>query len=280
LLLTTCGLEAWQRDPEVQAARKACRGLDEGGRYACVERRAVETLNPDICRLAGIWIDDMCLQAVYEAAADSAICEHLYLEGVRPTCRAYYAQFAPSTLRYDDPALGFAVEYPIGWEVEAPLAYVDAQAQTWSVVRFQSNLYGYGEQAFGKYAVDVAVGDSAGRTLAETVAYGLEPIVPDVRDTIESRCCLTVGGEPAMELFFGWPMASWGSRQVVTVHGGWVYRLSFYPQQTLDGNTPADAAARAAFDTFLRTFTFIPVTVSPPSPTPTVMPAPTPSPGG
>ena len=90
LFLVACGPEAWERDPQVQAAKKACQGLDEGQRYDCIERHAVESLNPDVCRLAGIWIDDMCLQAVYEAAGDPAICEQLYLEGVRPTCRAYY----------------------------------------------------------------------------------------------------------------------------------------------------------------------------------------------
>ncbi len=92
LLLAACSLESWERDPQVQTAEKACKGLDEGERYACIERHAVESLNPDVCRLAGIWIDDMCLQAVYETADDPAICERLYLEGVRPTCRAYYSR--------------------------------------------------------------------------------------------------------------------------------------------------------------------------------------------
>lgn len=90
VLLAACGPEAWERDREVQAAKRACKRLDEEERYDCIERHAVESLNPDTCRLAGIWIDDMCLQAVYEAADDPAICEQLYLEGVRPTCRAYY----------------------------------------------------------------------------------------------------------------------------------------------------------------------------------------------
>jgi Tol biopolymer transport system component len=90
LLLAACGPEAWERDPQVQTAKRVCKGLDEGERYDCIERHAVESLNPAICRLAGIWIDDMCLQAVYEAADDPAICEQIYLEGVRPTCHAYY----------------------------------------------------------------------------------------------------------------------------------------------------------------------------------------------
>jgi hypothetical protein len=146
------------------------------------------------------------------------------------------------------------------------------------VIEFRSNLYGYGEQAFGKYVVAVAVGDSEGRTLTEAVEYGLTPIGPQIRDTIESHCCPTVGGEPAAELLFGWPMARWGSRQIVVIHEGREYRLNFYPHRTLDGITPDDAAARVAFDAFLHTFTFIPITAAPIPPTPTITPVPTPSP--
>ena len=106
LLLAACGGGTWQQDPAVRAAKKACTGLDESKRYSCIERHAVESLNPDVCRLAGIWIDDMCLQAVYESAADPAICERLYLKGVRPACCAYYGAFStpppgPTLLRYD-----------------------------------------------------------------------------------------------------------------------------------------------------------------------------------
>jgi hypothetical protein len=121
------------------------------------------------------------------------------------------------------------------------------------------------------------VGDGEGRTLTETVEYSLSSIGPQVRDGIERRCCLTIGGEPAMELLYGWPMARWGSRQIVVHHHGREYRLNFYPHSTLDGNTASDAAARAAFDTFLRTFAFIPITVTPTPPAPTITPVPTPS---
>jgi hypothetical protein len=99
-LLTTCAPKPWERDPDVQAAKRACKGLPEGDQYACVEDRAVETLNPDVCRLAGMWIDDMCLQAIYEAADDPAICDQLFLDGVRPTCREYYQR----------PAVDFAID--------------------------------------------------------------------------------------------------------------------------------------------------------------------------
>ncbi|MCL7453404.1 MAG: hypothetical protein M8467_10195 [Anaerolineae bacterium] len=96
-LLTSCGAEPWERDPDVQATKAACKGSGKELDYACIERHAVETLNPDVCRLAGIAIDDMCLQAVYEAAGDPAICERIYLRGVQPNCQAYYAaRAAPS----------------------------------------------------------------------------------------------------------------------------------------------------------------------------------------
>ncbi len=76
-------------DPALEAAKAACKDAEW---YAdCIEGRAVESLDPDICRLLGIGVDDACLQSVYQAANDPTICDRLYLEGVRPTCRAYYA---------------------------------------------------------------------------------------------------------------------------------------------------------------------------------------------
>lgn len=88
-------------DPAVQAARRACAHLPQTERYACIEEQAVRALDPEICRLAGIAIDDACLersppvgQAIYQAANDPSICERLYLRGVRPACRAYYAAAA------------------------------------------------------------------------------------------------------------------------------------------------------------------------------------------
>ena len=83
-------------DPAIQATRRACAHLPAAARYACIEQQAVQALEPEVCRLAGMAIDDACLQAVYEAAADPSICERLYLRGVRTTCRAYYAAAAAS----------------------------------------------------------------------------------------------------------------------------------------------------------------------------------------
>jgi hypothetical protein len=275
LLLAACGPEAWERDPEVKAARAACQGLDEGQRYDCIERHAVETLNPDVCRLAGIWIDDVCLQAVYQAAGDPAICQRLYLEGVRPNCRAYYSEAAALALRYRDPALGFAAQVPAGWETGDHVETVDALGRSWTSVQFRSGLHPYGHQAFDRYTIQVQAAPSLGGTLTETVELSLSPLIPAYRDQVQMRCCLVAGGEPAMELLY-YPPTRWGNRQIVILHEGWEYRLNFYPLAGLTTATPAGAEARLAFDTFLRTFTFLPIT--PPEPAPTVTPVPTPSP--
>jgi len=101
-LLVACAQQSWKQDPDVQAARRDCDGLEQEKQYACIERHAVDSLNPDVCRLVGIWIDDMCLQAVYQAADDPTICDRLYLEGVRPACRDYYQQPAGDGERQAD----------------------------------------------------------------------------------------------------------------------------------------------------------------------------------
>lgn len=97
LCLVACSGSAWRHDPAVEAAQEAC-GSGSEADYDCIEDKAVAKLNPDICRLAGIYIDDMCLQAVYETAGDPAICDRIYLQGVVPNCRAYYAQHTPASI--------------------------------------------------------------------------------------------------------------------------------------------------------------------------------------
>lgn len=174
--------------------------------------------------------------------------------------------------RYSDPYMGFAVEYPLDWEVTAHQESQNPAGKPFIGVEFRSNLRMGGEQVFGKYVIYVAVGEAAG-TLTDTVELSLSPIVPEFRNQIERHCCLTVGGEPAMELR-GFPWGRWGSRRIVVVHDGRAYWLTIYPYD-VQFNTPSDIVARAAFDVFLRSFTFIPVTVLP---TPTVTPVPTPTP--
>lgn len=95
-LLAACTDSTWRDDPAVQAARNTCKS-PSGMDYDCVEHAAVAASNPEICRLVGIGIDDMCLQAVYEAADDPSICDQIYLQGVVPNCRAYYAQYTPAS---------------------------------------------------------------------------------------------------------------------------------------------------------------------------------------
>lgn len=93
LLLAACSARPplQVNDPQLQAARRGCRGLPQGQRYICIEQQAIAALNPDVCRLLGIAMDDACLQFVYEAADDPAICDRLYLPSVALNCRAYYA---------------------------------------------------------------------------------------------------------------------------------------------------------------------------------------------
>lgn len=102
VLLAGCTPQPWKQDLDVQVAKQDCASLPQGEHYACIERHAVASLNPEVCRLASVWVDDACLQAVYQAADDPAICDRLYLKGVRPTCRAYYQRpavdFATSSL--------------------------------------------------------------------------------------------------------------------------------------------------------------------------------------
>jgi hypothetical protein len=276
LVLVACGPEAWERDPGVQAAKKACQGLDEGERYACIERHAVETLNPDACRLAGIWIDDMCLQAVYEAAADPAICDELYLQGVRPTCRAYYAQALAPMWRYTDPVLGFAAEVPSNWEPGDRTDWLDPLGRSWSSVEFRSALHAYGHQAFNRYGMRVQVGPSTGSTLTETVRLNLSSLVPGFRDQVQMHCCLRVGGEQAIQLL-NCPPTRWGNRQIVVLHEEREYHLDFFPLAGLTTATPAGVEAQVAFEAFLRTFTFLPVTTTPVPAVPTITPVPTPT---
>ena len=92
VVLAACApVAAPGNDPALAAVRRACADLPDRGREQCIVDQAAQALNPEICRLLNIYIDDWCLQVVYEAADDPAICDRLYLPGIRPTCHAYYA---------------------------------------------------------------------------------------------------------------------------------------------------------------------------------------------
>jgi len=53
----------------VQAAKRDCADLPEEEQHACIERHAVTSLNPEVCRLAGPEMADKCRQAVFDALA-------------------------------------------------------------------------------------------------------------------------------------------------------------------------------------------------------------------
>ena len=103
--------------------------------------------------------------------------------------------------------------------------------------------------------------------------YALSPLSQSMRDQLKPRY-LTVGGQSAMELT-SFPWERFGSRKIWVVHDELEYTLSFRPH--MDLYTPSDTKARTAFDPFLRTFTFIPITETPSWRIPTPTPVPTPT---
>jgi hypothetical protein len=178
--------------------------------------------------------------------------------------------------QYADPALGFAVEYPSDWQVAEPTQHFDAMERPWTAVEFVSPLYTYSHPPYNRYTIRVAVTGSVSETLTETAHLSLNLLAPGFRDQVSSHCCLSVGGEPALELL-GFPPTRWGNRQLVILHEGWEYRLDFYSQTGFLAKTEEGAASRRAAATFLRTFAFIPKTRDSILPTPTVAPIPTPA---
>lgn len=174
-----------------------------------------------------------------------------------------------------NPALGFVVEYPCGWEVTTTTPSAnDPLGRPYEAVEFLSDLYAGGEQVFGRYSITVAVCPAVGaESITDTVEHALSPLSQPMRDQLKPRY-LTVGGEPAMELT-SFPWERFGSRKIWVVHNGMEYGLSFRPH--MDFYTPSDTKAGAAFDAFLHTFTFVPITETPSwrIPTPTLVPTPT-----
>ncbi len=162
---------------------------------------------------------------------------------------------------YSNPDLGFAVDYPHDWTVASYANPSDPLARSWSQVKFLSNLYAYDAQAFGLYYIDVEVTDSLGKTLTETVDYELSPIVSGFRSKIVRDCCLIIGGQEALALT-NLPGYRWGERRFIILYGGQEYRLTLAPYDSLSSDRSSDVRARIAFETFLKTFTFI----SPPRP--------------
>jgi hypothetical protein len=59
---------------------------------------------------------------------------------------------------------------------------------------------------------------------------------------------------------------------MVVLHQGWEYHFDFYPLSDLTTSTPDGVEAQVAFDTFVRTFAFLPITETPVPPAPLVTP--------
>ena len=163
-------------------------------------------------------------------------------------------------LHYNNPDLGFAVDYPADWTVESTAdLYPDPDPLGRPGIRvvFGSNLYAYDDpDSFGRYYIDIAVKDSLGKTLTETVDNELSPLVPQFRSEVVRDCCLIIGGQEAVALTH-LPYSRWGVRVLIVLSGGREYRLTFVPSQSLSSDKPSDIRARVAFETFLKTFTFI-----------------------
>jgi len=158
--------------------------------------------------------------------------------------------------RYFSSTLGFSVEYPADWHV-----HFQEEEQSFygrGHVWFYSDLKPGGQPGIGAYTIGVSFRGSQGRSLEEEITLGL---TESGRYT-GTHCCLTVGGEPAIEALF-W-LSRFGHRSVVAIHEGRAYHIQLYPLAWLDGDTPEDTLARAAFELFLRTFAFIPISPTPP----------------
>ncbi len=182
--------------------------------------------------------------------------------------------------QYSSPTLGFAVQYPCGWEVSHLVhgPCTDDPNRLCDAVLFQTS------DDFGNsYGITVfRYWPAIGGTITDTVEYGLRSLAPVSRQQIKTRCCLTLGGEPAMELIIPpSPEDRLRDRQLSVVHNGGEYALVFWwsapfqPAGVFD--IPEASEAQAAFDTILRSFTFIPIaeTPTPPPPIPSAVPTPT-----
>lgn len=75
-------------NPEVQRAKVTCQS--SAGHFDCVVEQAIQFENPNICALTSIFVDDACLDQVWRAVNDPAICDQLYLEPTRPNCAEYF----------------------------------------------------------------------------------------------------------------------------------------------------------------------------------------------
>jgi hypothetical protein len=266
LLLSACSARPPLQvdDPQVQAARRACQDTRDMERYACIEQQAVAALNPDVCRLLGIAVDDACLQTVYQAANDPAICDRLYLPGVAPTCRAYYASLgraasaqpavtstasqevaAGALIPYTSDELGLALAFPAGWRISKA-----------DFGPFAITLRGppHGEEpepleAMLTITVQPATADTSLDALAESELARYPDLQPQAR-----RSEIMLGGEPAIVLD-GLP-GRFSNRQAFVQHGGRLYHIVVLPYDD-PGLVDLQAEAETIWQAVTETWQFL-----------------------
>jgi hypothetical protein len=249
------------KDPQVQAARQACKDVSDPDLLACVEQQAVAALNPDVCRLLGIAVDDACLQAVYQAADDPAICDRLYLPGAVPTCREYYASLersapaqpavtataspedaADALIPYTSDELGLALAVPTGWRI------VEADFGPPAITLRGPPHGAEPEPPEATLAITVqpAPADTSLDAWGESELARYPDLEPQVR-----RSEIMLGGEPAV-VFDGLP-GRFSNRQAFVRHGGKLYHIVVLPYDDpalVDLQAEAEAIWQAVTETW------------------------------
>jgi hypothetical protein len=190
-------------------------------------------------------------------------------------------QLLPTATHYDDPALGFAVTHPSDWDVVVSSACRPAYGIL-GQVQFTSNLAPNAEHPDKKYQITIIVSEAQGRTLTETVELALSTSKRFVPGRFEYQCCRTIGGKLAAEITIspgeiltlpsptppGTPHIDAGGYRTIIIHDARTYTLSFEPNPF---DKSADSMVREAFEAFLHSFSFMPITESPVCEPPTLI---------
>lgn len=250
-----------RNDPDVQAAQAACRNVPKAQRNLCIEQQAVAALNPDVCRLLGIAVDDACLQWVYQAADDPVICDRLYLPGAVPNCKDYYASLgraapaqpavtatasqeaaAGALIPYVSDELGMALAVPAGWRV------VEADFGP-PAITLRGPAHGAEPEPLEATLTITVLPASSDTTLDVWVESELARY-PDLKPQVR-RSEIMLSGEAAVVLD-GLP-GRFSNRQAFVQHGGRLYHIVVLPYDDpalVDLQAEAEAIWRAVTETW------------------------------
>jgi hypothetical protein len=200
----------------------------------------------------------------------------------------------PATDAPSNSSLGFAVDHPSNWQVTqryagsyrayTPDSYVAHESYE---VEFTTGLYP-STASSEEYRIQVFVTLGDDSSLEELEAQALSAGKPHLLARTHSQCCRTVGGERAMDIIVepglsfvpgelpttATPPPDSGRRKILIAHSGQAYTLVITP----DPYSASEDEAQVAFDEFLYTFTFIPITATPTPPHPPISPMSTPTP--